>query len=863
MNNRTLFAAINNNNTSEIKQLIENGADLAAVNQDKKTPIDLAVSLGYWESVETIAKAKKTNDKDTYHYGSALLSAVQENRYDMAQCLLEAGAPTTMRFKDGKNNSLHCAVKNKNVKTIELLISYKANLAAVNQDKKTPIQLAAALKYWEGVEAIAKAKKTNEKDTYHYGGALHSAVHEDELTTVEALINAKASIDWHSIATGNLCLHEAVIKDNSKMVTLLLEHGFDSTVRNKAKQTPLELACSLGHWVSAEILVQDKSFKLGDDNNAGMAFIDAVKAGQLEIANALLKAGASPTQRTKPDGNTGLHCVVKQWPELRNNAKAILYVLSIGGSQIALNNENKTPVELACELGLWDCAQLLIESSHVHDKSQLDALHYKNALLYAVKQNNYAISRLLLEQHAPCDSWNSEMGNRALYWAVKNNKPEMVTLLLEYGADPNVRNQSGKTTLDLAQDLGHSSCLKRLQEYNCCKSENTMKALLASPADKRLESKERDQKSLEQYRYQADHLYQSMCDNAIQAEDLPNAIQFLHSYHHAILQADLVKLQAQRESLKNTAPGKTDDCLIQEVDEGAELGKLSFLIMAINTLIKFPDKPVFPYSLENQNSAEAKHVKDYIERKNHIQEYGKNVMKYLTDFDVKIKQTEWKVKNFLGMWVSGIPKHVKAIQKELERLPVLKLSYDIFSVYAGVIRILSSIDKSKQRHLNTTRFYSDESREAKSISFVNLDEMAQQDAPLQPQSVFVSDHQIYNLPSEVYEPIYPDLDVCAVPDALAAFPTAFLPTYQDHMSNNAAVQLYSVLQIDYANRPLYDFLIPDDSLTVVPLPDVFEEQFPAIPNAPLLISQASLFTPLPQRNVDKKEEKSSLLLAAM
>lgn len=240
----SLLLAIKSGHHKAIARLVHN-VNLGEEIENKLTPIQLAYSLKSWECVETIAKNKKTDDKDTARYGDTLILAVFENRLSTVKILLEAGAARHWNIKTTGDRCLHVAVRNNNVPMITLLLSYDFDLTVENQEKKTPIQLACSLKHWECVEIIAKNKKTDNKDTARYGSALLVAVKNNCIGIAKILLEAGAAKDWYFPDDNEGSLHKAVRNNNVSMITLLLSYNFDLKKLNKANQTPIQLADSL------------------------------------------------------------------------------------------------------------------------------------------------------------------------------------------------------------------------------------------------------------------------------------------------------------------------------------------------------------------------------------------------------------------------------------------------------------------------------------------------------------------------------------------------------------------------------------------------------------------------------------------
>jgi len=84
----------------------------------------------------------------------------------------------------------------------------------------------------------------------------------------------------------------------------------------------------------------------------------------------------------------------------------------------------------------------------IRDEKGATALHYAVVCPEALD-----IIPLFLDRGADINAVDDQ-GHTALMNAVVNDKPELVRLMLERGADPGIRNHEGQSALDWAQDLG-------------------------------------------------------------------------------------------------------------------------------------------------------------------------------------------------------------------------------------------------------------------------------------------------------------------------------------------------------------------------------------------------------------------------
>lgn len=762
-----LFAAISAKKITDMQTLITQGADLARTKAGK-TPIQYAHRLGFVGGIHAILEAvPKTTPNDTYKYGDVLLFATEYNDTSMALKLITAGAALDWHTVPNLNSCLHWTVKKENLTLLRELLLYGANLASLNAEGETPAELAAKNNWWEGLEEIvATVKKPLIIDKYKLGAALLYAVKDNcKVALIESLLDAGASLAWSSTASHYGYLHWAVSNKNTDVFNLLLNKGAKQ-FHGKDKITVFDLACSQGKWEYADILIQHKTFETS--NHTHTALLHAITAGQMVIANKLLDKGISINHIF--NGNTYLHCAVEQWNTLCKPSATLLFLLEHGASQVAINSAGETPIELACKLKLWNCAQVLImnnaknqDNSLIKTNSALSriaALHYEDALFYAIQAANYFIANLLLEQGTPCDSSNSDYGNISLYYAIKLNDNsaeaalQIISLLLKYGANPNIKNKNAKNTYDLAQELHHAgsflqSILQALKPYINTENTNPTAALTIT---NKSAIKINTILNIKHYREAAQVMNQGICSNTYAAKDLPIIVKRLSHYYDTILEYDAAILKEQCDQKK--LPSSTTMLLTQTTDTTSELGKLYQLNGIINTLLNFPQKSITLSldTLQNFKMIEADDAANYICFKRQAAQYHHNVKQYLYNLATQIStKKDWK-KYFLGMWVRSKPDHIIAIEQQINKLLINSSFEETLTIYADVLRLLFTT--SAYRHKDTSAFDHIYITQACALSFVDLPCATTYTAPL--QSTTYPYQQNYSLPDEqIYLPTTP------------------------------------------------------------------------------------------------------------
>ncbi len=408
---QSLIYAIEADNTETVRELYGkvNFKDKVDHQGKRLTFIEFASCKGSWESVIVMAEHKsadfRDSEKDEEKYGAALLSAVNalfalkkgqdptkqkhneetyNKKYDnifRAICaLLKAGAGNSTSSGFGKEtdgSSLHAIIRaaakpDKRQIALPLLQLFldhvdwnqkDCHLDLRGEDKggAKPIHLAASSRCWECVDLIMNTGKIN---SWVYGcpSALLFAVIYGHVGMVRLLSAPKfSSVHCFVTETNEGFLHRAVRhdpenEDNRTIVALLLSSlgclQKDLTKENDQKQTPIELACSLNHWVyveqmAAHILAQIQSNLYvrgaGDPAGFGSVLLVAVREKKYKVVDLLLKAKAPVLDYE--NGDSLKHQAVRN-----DDARMFALLHKHNVSDIHKNNEGLTPQTLANDL---------------------------------------------------------------------------------------------------------------------------------------------------------------------------------------------------------------------------------------------------------------------------------------------------------------------------------------------------------------------------------------------------------------------------------------------------------------------------------------------------------------------------------
>lgn len=175
--------------------------------------------------------------------------------------------------------------------------------------------------------------------------------------------------------------------------------------------------------------------------------------GRSEAVTMLLANGAN-TQVADNDGNTPLHHAMRS----TDPAVAAL-LLDAGADKEAINKESFTPLALACQAANWRVARYMLER-----KAKVEPELAEPVLIAASGAEDDEIGIRLLHKHKCKIDVRGRKQRTALMVAAQAGLQEVVTVLLELGAQVNAQDETGMSAYMLAAQAGELEVLKKLQE---------------------------------------------------------------------------------------------------------------------------------------------------------------------------------------------------------------------------------------------------------------------------------------------------------------------------------------------------------------------------------------------------------------
>lgn len=165
----------------------------------------------------------------------------------------------------------------------------------------------------------------------------------------------------------------------------------------------------------------------------------AASEGQLAIVDELLRRGLDPNSREQGDNTTPMH-----WAAAAGRVDVVRRLADLGGEVIGHGDDHELEI-----IGWATCWDGTDDDAH---RAVVDFLLSRGArhhIFSAVAQNLGDEVRRIVAANPPALSSRmsrNENHQTPLHFAVRHNRPQMVKLLIELGADPLIADGFGYTT---------------------------------------------------------------------------------------------------------------------------------------------------------------------------------------------------------------------------------------------------------------------------------------------------------------------------------------------------------------------------------------------------------------------------------
>ena len=486
-----LHAAAQGGHVNVVRYLLENNAFVSTINCAHQTPLQLASENGHAEVVKTLHEAGAVADQTALHHAAA------NNRLEVVKFLLENGVTDTCLRCDGSfywlktkhrlqsNSPLHFPLKENctaqeifNHSIFEMCIDWETNWDELEDisygewfDDKHLILChtalhAAVVSGHKDVVYQLISEKTNALNCYDYSGRtpLHEAVRKNDSQLVDILlqkqphkINYKC-YHWQNVNTQKICKHSGELVLSGKL-NIEESIGYHKDICH-CGYTPLHLAARYGlENVGISLIFRHGAHVHSQDCSGATPFHVAACHNQRGFVSIFShrKVGGDINGKAL-NGSTPLHSAAAC-----GAAEVISDLLYFKADLSAVDDDGLTPLHYSIlKIKSSQFLQrVLVNDSCSNGSLKLVQIDRRGHLTTFFKEGNHFkntdrfrwldtfLKLVLLGSDIDADDIR---GRTPLHVAAYNGLADAVNILLQRNATLNIRDKQGKTPLDMAVD---------------------------------------------------------------------------------------------------------------------------------------------------------------------------------------------------------------------------------------------------------------------------------------------------------------------------------------------------------------------------------------------------------------------------
>jgi ankyrin repeat protein/S1-C subfamily serine protease len=452
---RPLHAAAREGNVSALRRLLENCVDPNGADDKARTALHEAAVHGSADAIQLLLRAGARlhawtmirEEKTEREWGTALHLAAQSGQLAAVKALLDAGEDVDLRtlrrvgdkVLERRDTPLQVAARHDRAEVAEALLAAGAAHEPPGRYMMTPLEIAAA----SGSVGVARVLIQH--------GALQAVPNRNGVTSP---------------------LHYAAEAGSAEMLRLLADSGLYVNLRDDDSDTPLHKAAERGQVSAVEALLSLKADLNAEGDDFKTPLYVAAEQGKSDVVKLLLANGADPNKFVKGRVNAlavaaeridveSVKALVAAHADIGESLNRLLdssvcrrrdrpndclerselgaRILIDGGADLRVKiRDGRQPLHFAAANGLANTVTLLVERG----APLTTGTEGENVppLQLAAEEGHVEVVRRLITAKAPLNQQDAG-GRTALYRAVDKKLVNVVNVLLQAGADPNIGNK--------------------------------------------------------------------------------------------------------------------------------------------------------------------------------------------------------------------------------------------------------------------------------------------------------------------------------------------------------------------------------------------------------------------------------------
>ena len=445
-----MYAAMNGY-TELVEKLISAGAKIDLTDKYGKTALIFAIENKHIETALSLIKNQASFKTAIEYQGvSPLVSAVHSQKEEMVQILVDNGVNNYSENNNGENE-LTLAVMGGNEKIVNILLNSIHNPMSLNKY----LMLALKMEHTNIMKILIDKGGIDINRPVKYGGVqttfLIEALLSGNTQNLLLLLNKNADINGKNLK-GETALMIAFKTGNTKNAMILIDRGADILGIDNKGEDIIDIIIKNGLSSALEALI-DRGINIIEFHiNKEPRLITAAKYSNKEIMQKLLDFGVDIDETF--EGETAVMFALKT-----GNIENLLFLIDRGADIKLENNKAEDLIDIVIKQDSIEALEILAHKGI--DVTQVPA-NKEPRLMISVESKQGKSLQKLLEFGVDIDE--TFEGETALMKAVRYNRPGLVKLLLENGAEAKILNNEGQTAWDLAKSYQYKKVLELLPE---------------------------------------------------------------------------------------------------------------------------------------------------------------------------------------------------------------------------------------------------------------------------------------------------------------------------------------------------------------------------------------------------------------
>lgn len=418
---------------------------------------------------------------------SPLTSAIKQGDTELAADLLQDTADLNAREQDG-TTPLQWAIYTESVDIVSEMLESGADVEQMNREGITPLALAVMTGNEEIAGLLLDAGAGVDNPMANGETPLMMAARTGDLDTINLLLDRGADIDAREDLRGTTPLMWAAAYRNPPAISLLLERGADYSLNSAATEPgrrPYLAPSARSRIRSFYRTLQQETRTTQFGNELGVEDLEhAIETDELlsridpellEEFKAEMEANNQQREQQQWGGLTALHFAVRE-----GDMEAVKTLLEGGADVNQVSEFGWSPLLTATQNRYYKIGEYLLQKGAdpnisngggwnplyiATDNRNIEAGDYPTR---RPDLDHLAFIRLLLEHGADpnirmasstetrtvfTNQWLNEDGATPFLRAAQSSDLDLMNLLLEHGADPNIHTRDDVTPLMLASGI--------------------------------------------------------------------------------------------------------------------------------------------------------------------------------------------------------------------------------------------------------------------------------------------------------------------------------------------------------------------------------------------------------------------------